>query len=251
MARAGLTHGTSPEELAFRGHHTNSGRVADARPGMEGGVGGATRADADAPIELGRCRAGRTKLRRSSASSASRIGRRRILAGSSVAMPANWAANGLSTVLRIDSGFVLGEMLAISIGSLRFSSAAGYLALVPVYVSHCPIPHVISASFGSGGGCARIRRTRAIGARPSGVGSPIGQLDRSPRGIYVSAHALLRRSFRRSFDLARAGSGTRRTRPQSYGGWTRGNGVSRPLSSHVDLAADVKAACCFSSNSPH
>ena len=72
-------------------------------------------------MELGPCRASRTKLSASSASSASRIGRRRILAGSSVAMPANWDENRISAVLRTTTQIVLSEILTINIGSLRFS----------------------------------------------------------------------------------------------------------------------------------
>jgi len=57
----------------------------------------------------------------SSASLSSRIGRRRILAGISVAKPVNWSAFRLTAVLWTTTQILLSEMLTIDIGSLRFS----------------------------------------------------------------------------------------------------------------------------------
>ena len=73
------------------------------------------------PYRTGHLSSYSDETERSSASSASRIGRRRILAGSSVAMPPNWDDNRISAVLRTTIQVVLSEMLAINVGSLRFS----------------------------------------------------------------------------------------------------------------------------------
>jgi hypothetical protein len=70
-------------------------------------------------------------------------------------MPANWDANRLSAVLRISTQIVSSEPLTISIGSLRFSKAAGYLpaSLVDTSLRSTTIYNFMS---GGGGNCTRV-----------------------------------------------------------------------------------------------
>ena len=118
-------------QLGFRGHltkaegfracNTNSGRVAYARQEWTFIGSASTGRRKVCPHRTGSLSNMSDETERFSASSASRIGRRRILAGSSVAMPANCDANRLGAVLRTTTQVVLSEMLPISTGSLRFS----------------------------------------------------------------------------------------------------------------------------------
>jgi hypothetical protein len=87
-----------------------SGRVASALPGMKG-----PRQSGSGLAEAGSCGVGplsskSDETERTSDSSASSIGRGRILTGSLVATPASWEENRPSVVLRISTQIVLSEV---------------------------------------------------------------------------------------------------------------------------------------------
>jgi hypothetical protein len=69
-------------------------------------------------------------------------------------MPANWDGRRISAVLKISTQIVSSEPLPISVGSLRFLRAAGYLPAPLVYASPFNITSYNTSS-GGGGNCTR------------------------------------------------------------------------------------------------
>ena len=133
----------------------NSGRVADVRPGMQ-----APR-QYDSGLAEDRSLSDYTlaglvgRNQTIFGFSASKIGLRRILAGSSVAIPENWDENQISAVLKTTTQIIHSETLTINIWQVEILEAAGYLPASTVYASHYNITSYNTKN-GGGGNCTRV-----------------------------------------------------------------------------------------------
>jgi hypothetical protein len=88
-------------------------------------------------------------------------------------VPANRDQNRISAVARLSTQIFCNEPLTISIGSLRFSMAAGYLPASLVYASHFNTTRY-NVGNGGGGNCTRVSGFRELLRNVDHAAPPVG-----------------------------------------------------------------------------